>query len=194
MLGVFSYMVMELHLFKYSDFDFTDENWENRRIGTTNPHILLFAEKRGWVRFLREQNQRFGISTIAIGGAPSALTSEYTVKAIQQTKLQKSVRLVGIVDYDPSGDLIAHAFKKQLIQAGVEKITLTTLIHPRYYTERQIEMFQFPLPSKQKTKTDNWLKKTKGIYGRPFGLESESMPRDKLSNLIKRKIQPHLNI
>jgi hypothetical protein len=32
-LGEMARMVMELHLFRYADFDFTDENWENRKTG-----------------------------------------------------------------------------------------------------------------------------------------------------------------
>ena len=42
MLKAFTNMVMDLRLFRYADFDFTDENWENRRIGKTHPEVVVF--------------------------------------------------------------------------------------------------------------------------------------------------------
>ena len=56
----FRNLVLEHKLFKYQDFNFTDENWENRRIGTSRPEILVFAEKTGWVRFLHEIHEQWG--------------------------------------------------------------------------------------------------------------------------------------
>jgi len=37
----------------YGAFGFADEHWENRRIGVGRPHVLVFAEKSGWIRLLR---------------------------------------------------------------------------------------------------------------------------------------------
>lgn len=161
-----------MKLFRYADFDFTDENWENRRIGTSRPEVLVFAEKAGWIRLL-----------------PSALTSEYTASHITSaTKGERPVRLIGIVDYDPAGDIVAHSFQAQLKSAGLTRSTLTTIIHPKHYTSDEIKIFKFPLPKKEKTKLKEWLKKTGGIDGKPYGLESESMPLDRAKALIQRSI------
>jgi hypothetical protein len=189
MIRLFAEMVLDLKLFRYSDFDFTDENWENRRIGPTKPEVLIFAEKSGWIRFLRELHEEFGVSVLALGGAPSALTSEYTARDIRAVlKGGPSVHLIGIVDYDPSGDIIANAFRDQLAATGLPSSTLTTIIHPKHYTEEEIEIFRFPLPKKEKTKLEEWMKRTGGINGKPYGLESESMPRERLKDLIQEAI------
>jgi hypothetical protein len=190
MTDLFARMVLDLKLFRYADFDFTDENWENRRIGTTRPGVLIFAEKTGWIRFLRTLYDEFGVSIIALGGAPSALSSEYTATHIQEAlKSNKPIQLIGVVDYDPSGDIIASAFQAQLAASGLASSALTTLIHPKHYTRDEIDTFKFPLPKGERTKLDQWMKKTGGIDGKPYGLESESMPRDRLKSLIRDLIE-----
>ena len=181
----FSEMVFDLKLFNYAAFDFTDENWENRRIGTTRPEILVFAEKRGWIRFLRELHEEIGVSVLALGGAPSALTSEYTATHINEALSEKkAIKLIGIVDYDPSGSIIANAFQTQLIAAGLFISELNTVIHPRYYSTEEINIARYPLPKGEKTKQDKWLEQTGGIDGKAYGLESESMPFDRVRKII----------
>jgi hypothetical protein len=189
MTDLFAQMVLELQLFSYADFDFTDENWENRRIGTTRPEILVFAEKTGWIRFLRSLYEEFGVSVLALGGAPSALTSEYTAKHIKEAiRGEGSINLIGVVDYDPAGHIIANAFQQQLAAAGLPSSKLTLMIHPRHYTKEEIDIFKFSLPKGEKTKLDQWLEKTGGIDGKAYGLESESMPRERLRKLISELI------
>jgi hypothetical protein len=189
MIRLFAEMVLDLKLFRYSDFDFTDENWENRRIGPTRPEVLVFAEKSGWIRFLRELHEELGVSILALGGAPSALTSEYTARDVKVAlKGNQAMKLIRIVDYDPSGDIIANAFKDQLAATGLPSSSLTTVINPRHYSEEEIEIFRFPLPKKEQTKLTQWLKRTGGIDGKAYGLESESMPRERLMELIRELV------
>lgn len=189
MIAAFAEMVQDWRLFKYADFDFTDGNWENRRIGTTRPEILVFAEKAGWIRFLIDLYDELGVSVLALGGEPSALTSEYTARDISAALAgAQLVRLIGIVDYDPAGDIIANAFQTQLAIAGLASSSLTTMIDPKNYSQDEIAIFKYPLPTKEKTKLANWLAKTGGIDGKPFGLESESMPRERLHNMIKELV------
>ena len=129
---------------------------------------------------------------LALGGAPSALTSEYTARhigeALREDKNEPGLCLIGIVDYDPSGDIIAEAFRDQLEAAGLPVSSLTTVIRPELYSQEEIEIFKFPLPKRQKTKTANWLARTGGIAGEPFGLESESMPRESLRLIIRELV------
>lgn len=189
MLRMFTRLILDLKLFRYSDFDFTDENWENRRIGTSRPGVLVFSEKRGWIRFLRDLHEELGVSILALGGSPSALTSEYTVRDITSALKDGSpIRLIGIVDYDPAGDIIAHSFQNQLGAAGFLKSKLLTVVRPKYYTQDELKVFRFPLPKKEQTKLSEWMKRTGGINGKPYGLEAESMPREKIKSLIHKWI------
>lgn len=187
---LFAEMVLEQKLFRYADFDFTDENWENRRIGTTRPEVLVFSEKRGWIRFLRELHEEFGVSVLALAGAPSALTSEYTARHIGAVLSDKNpIRMIGIVDYDPSGDIIANAFRAQLRAVGLPTSELTTVIDPKHYTKEEIKIARFPLSKKERTKLKKWLEKTGGIDGQAFGLESESMPLERLKGIVTELIE-----
>jgi hypothetical protein len=186
----FMEMVFDMRLFQYADFDFTDENWENRRIGTIRPEILVFSEKRGWIRFLRELHEELGVSILALGGAPSALTSEYTARHINEAlKGKRIIKLIGIVDYDPAGDIIATSFQSQLRAAGLQVDELITVIDPKHYTPVEIAVARFPLPKGQKTKVMKWLQKTGGIGGRAYGLEAESMPIDRVKRLIVESLK-----
>lgn len=187
MISLFVELAMDRRLFRYADFDLTDENWENRRIGTARPHVLVFAEKAGWIRFLREIHDELGTSILALGGSPSALTSEYTARDIRAATTAP-VRLVGIVDYDPAGDIIANSFRAQLETVGLAVADLQTVIRPAHYTADELRMFKFPIPRKQETKTAKWLARTGGIDGQPFGLESESMPTDRVRNLVRELV------
>lgn len=187
MLKQFTHLILDLKLLQYKDFDFTDENWQNRWIGTLRPEVLVFSEKTGWVRFLREVHKKLGVSTLALGGFPSALTSEYTATHVAESlkEKKKKIKLIGIVDYDFSGDLIATAFQKQLTETGLNISSLETVIHPKAYDRREIEIFKFKLPKNQKTKLKRWMEKTSGIDGEPYGLESESLKKEKVWKAIE---------
>jgi hypothetical protein len=100
-----------------------------------------------------------------------------------------SKKAAPIVDYDPSGDIIANSFQAQLQATGLSVTELVTVIYPRYYSAEEIKIARFPLPKKEKTKLAKWLDKTGGIDGKAYGLESESMPRAKLKELITELIE-----
>lgn len=191
MLRVFAELVLEHRLLSYGDFDFTDENWENRRIGVERPELVVFAEKTGWVRWLREVHETYSCTTLALGGAPSALSSEYTLAALKAEGLapeHNPLRLIGLVDYDPSGDIIARSFQEQLAELGWPQTTLETLIEPSHYRADELEMFAFELPKRQRTKTEKWLEKTGGIGGEALGLEAESMPYERVLTLLAARL------
>lgn len=232
LLQQLSLMVQKHGLFRYGSFDFTDEHWEVRRIGTRRPHVIVFAEKRGWMRFLKRLHDKLGVSVQALGGVPSALTSEYALRDVSKAidalragvtpgsaprtlglptgppgpdshvrrghfiPTDEPLHLVGIVDYDPAGDIAAEAFKSQLEVAGAAVASLQTVIHPKHYTRDEIGMFLFEIPKGQPTKNAKWIKKTGGIDGAPFGLlgseyglESESMEHSKVMRLVVELVE-----
>jgi len=190
MLDAFTELVLDKKLCRYGEFDFTDANWEHRRLGSQRPHILLFAEKRGWMRFLKQAHEQWGITVLSLGGAPSALTSEYTSAHLRPLlEPNTQIHLIGIVDFDPSGWVIAQAFQNQLAQTGLTQTQLHTLIHPKHYSPDELTLFRFPLPKGQTTLTARWLEQTGGLGGETWGLEAESMHPDKVRDLIQKHIQ-----
>lgn len=188
MLRAFHELIMVRGLFTYASFDFTDEGWEQRRIGKTQPEVLIFSEKTGWIRLLRRWHERWDCSVLALGGFPSALTSEYTATHLKKVVGEKTVRLVGIVDYDPSGYMIASSFCDQLRAVGLKVSEPELLIHPDRYEADELEMFAYPISRRQKTKLRNWMKLTNGVGGKEFGLESESLPIDRIEGVLEEML------
>lgn len=193
-LRCFEQMVMDWQLFRYRDFDLADENWQNRHIGPKHPQVLVFAEKTGWSRFLRHWHKELGVSVFALGGFPSALSSEYTAFEMQKVlPAETEVHLLAIVDYDPSGWIIADSFTQQLKRCGLQVGEPTLLISPEHYKPDEIEMFAFELPRRQPTKQARWMEASGGIDGETKGLESESLPLPKLDQLLRQRLQEILD-
>ena len=186
MLSAFGWVISKQGWALYRDFDFTDENWAHRFLGSTRPEQLVFSEKRGWIRFLRRCHEDLGTSALALGGAPSALTSEYTAHALlERLAPGVAVSLLGIVDWDPSGALIASSFRRQLETSGLPVKSLELLVRPEYLTPRQLELAPVTLPRGQPTKTARWLESSGGLHGQPLGFESEAMPWHTLFELLE---------
>lgn len=186
MLSVFVELVGDYHLFRYIDFGFDDENWENRRIATKMFHVVLFSEKTGWFRTLKELYDEYGMSILALGGTPSLLSTEYFVEHLRQvTTLDQKLLLISAVDYDPSGWIIAHSFCDQLESQGLKNYELIDTIVLKNYTPEEIELYKYPIPTKYKKKVDKWIKVTGGINGEAYGLEADSMPRDRYKQIVR---------
>jgi hypothetical protein len=187
MLDVFTELVLERKVMKYADFDFADEGRQNRRLGTTRADVLTFSEKTGWLRFLKAAGDAWGVTVAALGGMPSALSAEYLARDLRAVT-SAPIRLIGIVDYDPAGSIIAEAFRSQLEAVGLAVAGLETLVHPRHYAPDELKLFKFSLPKGEPAKTAAWLARTGGIDGKPFGLEAESMPLLKARNLLSELV------
>lgn len=52
----------------------------------------------------------------------------------------------------------------------------------------ELKLFHYPLPRTQKTKTNEWMERTAGVQSKRCGLESESMPYDRLNLLINKAV------
>jgi hypothetical protein len=190
MLEIFVELVKTHKLFRYSDFGFDDENWENRRIATKLFNVILFAEKAGWFRTLKEFYEEHGMNIVVLGGTPSLLSTEYFVKHLSQvTSLDQKFYLISAVDYDPAGAIIANAFMEQLQSQGIHELEVIPAVSLEHYTPKEIDLFKFPLPEKQATKTKKWMQATNGIHGKPFGLEADSLPRERYKQIVKDKLK-----
>jgi Cft2 family RNA processing exonuclease len=194
MCRTFTQMVFELGLFSYADFGFTDLNQRNRLIGKKRPQVLIFAEKALWYPLLEELSLKHGVSCIAFYGTPSSLTTEYTARELMAAcGTDATLHLVGIVSFSPAGDIAARSFQQQLSRVGFPNTTIRTVIHPKHYSEEELELYRVPVPTRQQTKVIHWMEKTGGIDGEVFGLESESMPRERLLSLIEQYIEDIAN-
>lgn len=192
MLGAFVELVEDYGLVSYIELDLDDENYHHRLVGERHPHLIVFAEKVGFFRFLERLHRDLGITVAALGGTPSVLSTEYLVKSLsEKVELSKPFVALSITDWDPSGYQIAEAQIRQLRSFGIEQVEHKALIHPKRYTADELALFRFPLPKRQKTKNQNWLEETGGLEGKLFGLESDSMPRQRLQKLVEEELKAH---
>jgi hypothetical protein len=191
MLDIFAKLVAKQRLFRYSELDLADENFQNRRLGQTLPNVLVFAEKVGFFRLLLRVHRRWSVSIMALGGTPSLLSTQFFVEELSSSK---PMTLIAICDWDPAGWDILHAQKRQLEDEGIEVRDLHNLIVPDLFTQRQKHLFRFPVPKRQRSRNQRWLSETGGLDGELFGIESDALDRDLLEQLIDELISPISNL
>lgn len=177
MIRELSQLVVDRRLFDYADLGFVDENWENRRIGRTRPQVIVFAEKTGWIRFLRRVHNDWDVTVQALGGQPSALSSEYTARHVQQAmaraRVVGPVHLIGVVDWDPAGAALAAAYADQLRALGLAIASVETIIRPELVDAEARMALSRTLDGR--TLTSRWLADTGGIEGEARGLSAEAV-------------------
>ncbi len=178
MVRELSQMVVDRRLFDYADMGFVDENWENRRIGAGRPHVIVFAEKTGWIRFLRRVHVDWDVTVQALGGQPSALSSEYTARhvreALETAGYDGPVHLVGLVDWDPAGASLAAAYGAQLRAFGLAVGSTEIVVRPELLDPEARAALSRELPDR--TLTRRWLADGGGVDGLARGLSAEAVP------------------
>lgn len=188
MLDVFSEMVSE-GLLSYGELDLTDDNWHHRRLGTDPAvAVVLFAEKTGFFRWLLRMHERFGLTVVALGGAPSFLSSEYLARDMKQAGFEGRLWLLSVVDHDPSGWALAEAFREQLETLGFEAVQLSHLHGPEHFSDVELEMLSYPLPGRQKTMNSRWLELGGGVLSQARGLECDALEKATLTRLLEERL------
>lgn len=201
MIDVFKTLVIQHQLFKYKDFGFIDEGQNFYRLGQTHPNIILISEKTGHFKKLERLQQEFGITIVATGGMSSILTTEYLTDELEKVlvpdpasasllrplrgvegSIPNPIHLITLVDYNPSGAIIAKTFHNQLQHEGLENIiSFQHILTPAVFTEDEIKHVtdQIPLKTKaDKTKARKWIAAGGGVNGQPLGIETEALILD----------------
>lgn len=178
-------LVRDRGLMRYKDFGFFDQNAGNRRLGK-NLNLVLVGEKHGKFTVLEKIAQELDCTFLTLGGQPSLLSMEYLVDEYKARgfDLRHNLRLIFVVDYDPAGKIIRDSVVRDLNFYGMKNLTPIDIITPAIFTKEELELVKFPLPPNQKTLNEKWLKKTGGVNGQPYGVESDSLPFPKLKQLI----------
>lgn len=180
-------LALDAGLIRYAPFNFTDEQWEYRRIGTTRPHIVVFSEKESFIRHLRWLHETHGVTIQAHEGQPSAVTSHYLTEHVRPllSAPDAPVTLIGITDWDPGGHIIAHAFHAQLVQLGLNALPPVLPVVPSAFTANERALFGYPL-NPNKGRVRNWLAE---CGADPTGFSADALPWPRLSALINAAIR-----
>ena len=174
---VLTTMIREDRLLTYEDLGFDDRRPDLRRMGERHPEVILVVEKDTVAALAFEVARRFGVTILILGGAPELVVVEPFVKALKKA-WSGPVRIVGYVDYDADGYVVARAFADQLRFYGVDAGDPAFLVTPHRFTPRELDQLSVPLGSETKERQSviaAWLAETGGIHGRPRGIHCDHL-------------------
>ena len=181
------------NLLHYRSFDFTDEHYDDRRLGKRHQNILIAAEKRGYLRWLKRMQQSHEVTIIALGGQPSLLSTEYFAQELKEANVHLTTRLplFTVVDYDPAGESIAQSFIRQLKNFGVHVSKRIDLVKPTNMTKEQIELSRYQLSrtKRERTQVMHWIELTGGVEGKAYGIEADAMSTEQLTEVFEKNLK-----
>ena len=138
------------------------------------------------------------MTIISLGGMPSILNTEYLmddIEAVTDIK-EKPFHIITLVDFDPSGAIIAKVFSEQIKHEGVKNLaSISHILIPNNFSVDEIKNITEPVPQdspSDKTKVRKWLEAGGGVdFGdgirQPLGIETEALilDFDRLKSLFK---------
>lgn len=166
-----SYFIKDSHFFNFRQFGFREQHPERRRLGTSRAHILLLTEKKESEAFARQLADEFGVSLFMLSGQPPMAATEFFAEALLAAGITHLV-LIALVDYDPSGWIIARATANQLTKLGVQVQRVDFLLRGHTFSEEEKRLHAHPCPGGLKTQNRKWLAETNGIDGQLLGIHA----------------------
>ncbi len=202
-------------LFSYRDFNFRDRDAGTWKLGFDNPHIILGAEKDGYVTIMEDLHNNYGCHVITTGGIPSFMTVNYMVAEMQKYEidLNQTFYLITFADFDPSGYNVAEELSYHFKDSGLKNLYLYNqwgnapkkrpwyeLAIPANFP-KPIKDFWYLLPKNtwDNPTTEAWVKLTGGLDGsnwkkgqKTHGLESDEFDFDLINQLFDKAATPLL--
>lgn len=160
--------------------------------GRIYPEIILAIEKDSEYGTAAGIADVLGCSALSGKGKPSLAAMEKLIGRCKYEIHERDITIVALVDYDPSGYQIAGAFRDQAEtiarNVGLSgRVTLRKVgITPDQFTARELRTVRYDLTASgkgQQTILDNWMAETRGIGGKPYGIELDALPRSTMRRL-----------
>lgn len=155
-------------IFRYTGpFKFIDSKAGQALIGRGTASIILYCEKEGLYNFIREAYDKHKISIFCSNGSPSTLSLEGFTDQLKAKKIV-NVAIGTLVDYDPSGFIIANTFTEKIASFGLVVRSSTMLTGTSLFTEKALAEDSNELEDTsegRKTINNEWMKLTNGING-----------------------------
>ena len=201
--------LVEAGVLSYTDFNFRDKSQDDRRLGVDNPHIIVAAEKDGFLTMMLDIHATYGCHVFTLGGNPGFLSTNYFVAELAAEKVDLAQEFVclSIVDFDPAGDGIMRTFTHQLQASGIKTLKPFTQYPTRPTPDYRLDLIrpsnlppgtsyrdvQYNLPKSEQDKT--WARETGGTNGRgdsTHGIESDEFREAHIRELVEAAIAPYL--
>jgi hypothetical protein len=203
--------MVEAGVLSYTDFQFRDDAANNRRLGVDNPHILLAAEKDGFLTLMLSLYEKYGCHVFTHGGTPGLLSTNYFVSELVEAGIDLTQEFVcfSIVDFDPKGTVIMRTFTEQLQTCGVRNFKTFRQYPGRPKPDLYFDIVKpqalppgvsyldvrYNLPKIEQKKW--WGEETGGPNGRgdyKHGIESDEFRTEHLHALVEQAVTPHLRV
>ncbi len=162
--------------------------------GRIYPEIILAIEKDSEYGTVEGIADVLGCSALSGKGKPSLAAMEKLIKRSKDEILDRNITIVALVDYDPSGYQIARGgFRDQAKtiarNLGLSgRVTLKNVgVTPDQFSAEELRTVRYELTASgkgQQTILDDWMEKTGGIDGEPYGIELDALPRSTMRSLF----------
>lgn len=202
-------------LFNYSDFNFRDRDSDTWKLGFDNPHIILMAEKDGYVTIMEDLQKNYGCHVITAGGMPSFMTVNYMVSEMKkfETDLNQTFYVITFTDFDPTGHNISEEFTKHLNNSGLKNLFfwnqwgggnkecpwLSLSVPANFNKSIKDVWYVLPKDTWDNPTTKEWVDLTGGLDGSKWkpgqqthGLESDEFDFDEINKMFETAITPLL--
>ena len=186
-------LVRERNIMRYKDMGFLDRNHGTQQIDN-NWHVMLIGEKHGKYAVLEQIANEIRCTVFTLGGQPSLLSMEFICDRYRERNIdiRKSMYLIFVADYDPSGWIIRDTVVRDLKFYGMKNIKPIDIILPEILTPEELELAKFPLPESQQVQNEKWLAISGGINGELYGFESDSVPFERLREKVTQAATPYV--
>jgi hypothetical protein len=201
-------------LVTYKDFNFRDKDENNHRIGLENPHIIMLAEKDGFLTIQEDLHALYGFTVITLGGDPSLMTVHFLVTHMQEAgvDLSQEFACFTLADFDPDGQEVGEVFVQHLKDSGIRKVRSFTqfgrndrdhldLIVPTNLPPGvSVTDVRYLLkPKVRKQKAAKWVKLTGGVPGPPkeklrYGIQADVFKMEWIHHLVEEAVTPYLHV
>lgn len=190
---VLVHLVRERNIMRYKDMGFLDRNHGTQRIDN-NWHVMLIGEKHGKCAVLDQIAKEIRCTVFTLGGQPSLLSMEFICDRYKEKNIdiRKSMYLIFVVDYDPSGWIIRDSVVRDLKFYGIKNIKPIDIVLPEILTPQELELAKIPLKESQQVQNEKWLAISGGINGELYGFESDSIPFERLRQKILEIATPYV--
>ncbi len=179
---------VEHRIFRYQGpFKVHNANEGKARLGEGRASLIFFTEKQGLEEYCKAYHADLRISTMVSQGQPSLVAAEYFADELRAKKI-KRVALAGLVDWDPSGFLIARTYRRNFERLGFGIKNFTILTRLDLFTEHSLKTKSYDLtkvaPGREKL-TQSWFLETKGIHGERRGIYVNHARRGRVDKAVK---------
>ena len=202
-------------LVTYKDFNFRDKDQHLHHIGLDNPHLILLAEKDGFVTIMEDLHALYGCTVITMGGDPSLMTVNFLVSDMRDAgvDVDQEFRCFTVTDFDPDGQEAGGVFTRHLKDSGMRRLGtfpqfgqtdrdhLDLILPGNLPPDVEASGLKYQLKAKvRREKSAKWVKLTGGIPGLTpqsklkYGIQADEFEEEWIQQAVDKSVTEYLRV